>query len=151
MSELTRTTRTAPPAEPVEPVAPPRVTADASHERRRVILGAAALMAPTLIALLAVSLYPVLRSLWLSTRDTSLAAQTDKYVGLANYRNLWHDSQFWNAWTQTVWFTVASTALETLLGLGMALVLSQRFRGRGFVRAAVLIPWAIPTVVTSKM
>ena len=44
-----------------------------------------------------------------------------------------------------------STLLETLLGLGIALVLHQRFAGRGFVRAAVLIPWAIPTVVTSRM
>jgi multiple sugar transport system permease protein len=144
-------TRTAPKAPVAQNVEPPGHRADASHERRRVVLGAAALMAPTLLALLAVSLYPVLRSLWLSTRDTSLAQQTDKFVGLANYRNLWHDGQFWNAWTQTVGFTVASTLLETLIGLGVALVLSQRFRGRGFVRAAVLIPWAIPTVVTSRM
>jgi multiple sugar transport system permease protein len=121
------------------------------QERRRVVLGAAALMAPTLIALLAVSLYPVLRSLWLSTRDTSLAQQTDKFVGLTNYRDLVHDGQFWNAWRQTVGFTVASTLLETLLGLAIALVLGQAFRGRGWVRAAVLIPWAIPTVVTSRM
>ena len=128
-----------------------RAPAGARRERRRVVLGAAALMAPTLLALLAVSLYPVLRSLWLSARNTSLSQPTDKLVGLANYRNLWSDSQFWNAWKQTVGFTVASTLLETLIGLAMALVLTQAFRGRGFVRAAVLIPWAIPTVVTSRM
>ncbi len=128
-----------------------RAPAGARRERRRVVLGAAALMAPTLLALLAVSLYPVLRSLWLSARDTSLSQPTDKFVGLTNYRNLWSDSQFWNAWRQTVGFTAASTLLETLIGLAMALVLTQAFRGRGFVRAAVLIPWAIPTVVTSRM
>ncbi|MBV9129376.1 MAG: sugar ABC transporter permease, partial [Verrucomicrobia bacterium] len=59
--------------------------------------------------------------------------------------------QFWNAWIHTIQFTTASTLLETLLGLMIALVLSERFRGRGIVRAAMLVPWAIPTVVTSKM
>ena len=122
-----------------------------SHERSRLVLGALALMAPALLSLLAVSLYPVLRSIWLSFRDTTLAAQTDAFTGLENYRNLWSDDQFWNAWQQTVWFTVASTLLETLIGLGMALVLQASFRGRGLVRAVVLIPWAIPTVVTSRM
>jgi multiple sugar transport system permease protein len=125
--------------------------ADGHRERRRILLGAAALMAPTLLALLAVSLYPVLRSLWMSTRNTSLAQQSDSFVGLRNYRNLWSDDQFWNAWRQTIGFTAASTLLETLIGLAMALVLFEAFRGRGWVRAAVLIPWAIPTVVTSRM
>jgi ABC-type sugar transport system permease subunit len=114
-------------------------------------VGAVPLMVPTLAALLAVSLYPVLRSLWLSGRDTNLGVRSDKFIGLENYRHLWHDAQFWNAWRQTVGFTAASTLLETLLGLAMALVLSRAFRGRGFVRAAMLIPWVIPTVVTSRM
>ncbi|GAB3958523.1 hypothetical protein GCM10029978_003620 [Actinoallomurus acanthiterrae] len=119
-----------------------------SHRGR---LGAVALMAPTLLSLLAVSLYPVLRSLWMSARDTTLAQRTDSFTGLKNYRTLWSDAQFWNAWKQTVGFTVVSTLLETLLGLAIALVLFEAFRGRGWVRAAVLIPWAIPTVVTSRM
>jgi multiple sugar transport system permease protein len=108
-------------------------------------------MAPTLLSLLAVSLYPVLRSLWMSFRDTSLAQQTDTFTGVENYRTLLADEQFLNAWRQTIGFTVASTVLETLAGLGIALVLYETFRGRGWVRAAVLIPWAIPTVVTSRM
>jgi multiple sugar transport system permease protein len=122
-----------------------------THERRRVIGGALLLMAPALLTLLAISLYPVIRSIWLSFRDTTLAAQTDAFTGLENYRDLWSDEQFWNAWRQTLGFTFASTLLETLIGLGMALVLAANFRGRGLVRAAVLIPWAIPTVVTSRM
>jgi ABC-type sugar transport system permease subunit len=122
-----------------------------SHERARVIGGALALMAPALLTLLAISLYPVVRSIWLSFRDTTLAAQTDSFTGWDNYRDLWTDDQFWNAWQQTLGFTAASTMLETLIGLGMALVLAAGFRGRGLVRAAVLIPWAIPTVVTSRM
>lgn len=115
------------------------------------LLGAAGLVAPAMLALLAVSLYPVLRSLWLSTRDATIARPTGEFTGLDNYRDLLENEQFWNAWRQTVGFTVASTLLETLIGLGMALVLYESFRGRGFVRAVVLIPWAIPTVVTSRM
>jgi ABC-type sugar transport system permease subunit len=137
--------------------APPRAKTSAAgrgstrRERYGGHLGAAALMAPTLLALLAVSLYPVLRSLWMSARDTTLAQQTDSFTGLKNYRELAGDAQFWNAWKQTLGFTAASTLLETLIGLVMALVLFETFRGRGWVRAAMLIPWAIPTVVTSRM
>ncbi|MBV9491283.1 MAG: sugar ABC transporter permease [Verrucomicrobia bacterium] len=109
------------------------------------------LLAPALGSIGAVSVYPVLLGLWLSFRDTTLASPTDTFVGLANYRQLLVDSQFWNAWIHTIQFTAASTLLETALGLMMALVLAEPFRGRGVVRAAMLVPWAIPTVVTSKM
>jgi ABC-type sugar transport system permease subunit len=137
-------------------IAAPGAKASASwrpgrYQRHRGHLGAAALMAPTLVALLAVSLYPVLRSLWMSARNTTLAQRTDSFTGLKNYRELAGDPQFWNAWKQTVGFTAVSTLLETLLGLAIALVLFETFRGRGWVRAAVLVPWAIPTVVTSRM
>ena len=109
------------------------------------------LLAPALAAIGAVSVYPVLLGLWLSLRDTTLASPTDAFIGLGNYRQLLADGQFWNAWTHTLEFTAASTLLETALGLMIALVLSESFRGRGIVRAAMLVPWAIPTVVTSKM
>ena len=106
---------------------------------------------PALASIGAVSIYPVLLGLWLSFRDTTLASPTDTFIGLGNYRQILSDSQFWNAWIHTIQFTAASTLLETLFGLMIALVLSERFRGRGIVRAAMLVPWAIPTVVTSKM
>jgi len=109
------------------------------------------MLLPALAALTVVSVYPVLRGLWLSFRNTSLIFRTDKFVGLDNYIALAGDEKFWNAWRNTVRFTVASTALETVIGLVMALVLYEAFSGRGVVRAAMLIPWAIPTVVTSKM
>jgi len=106
---------------------------------------------PALASIGAVAIYPVLLGLWLSLRDTTLASPTDTFIGLGNYRQIVFDSQFWNAWIHTMQFTTASTLLETLFGLMIALVLSERFRGRGIVRAAMLVPWAIPTVVTSKM
>jgi ABC-type sugar transport system permease subunit len=109
------------------------------------------MLLPALAVLAAVSVYPVLQGIWLSFRDRSLIFRTDKFVGLDNYIALAGDEKFWNAWLNTVQFTVASTVLETLLGLVMALILYEAFTGRGVVRAAMLIPWAIPTVVTSKM
>jgi ABC-type sugar transport system permease subunit len=109
------------------------------------------LLVPALASIGAVSVYPVLLGLWLSFRDTTLASPTDTFIGLSNYLQLFSDGQFWNAWVHTIQFTTASTLLETSIGLMIALVLSERFRGRGIVRAAMLVPWAIPTVVTSKM
>jgi ABC-type sugar transport system permease subunit len=121
------------------------------RSRLRELRTPALLLLPTLAGLGAVSLYPIARSLWFSLRDTTLAAQTDSFVGLENFSRLAGDGQFWNAYHQTLMLTAASTLLETLLGLGIALVLFETFRGRGFVRAAMLVPWAIPTVVTSRM
>ena len=108
-------------------------------------------MLPALAAIGAVSIYPVLDGAWLSLRNTSLATQDDAFVGWLNYAHLLGDGTFWNAWRHTLAFMALSTLLETAIGLGMALVLCEPFWGRGFVRAAMLVPWAIPTVVTSKM
>src|SRR4051794_11907610 len=92
------------------------------------------LLTPALVSIAAVSVYPVLLGLWLSFRDTTLASPTDSFVGLGNYGQLFADRQFWSAWLHTIQFTGASTLLETLFGLMIALVLSERFRGRGIVR-----------------
>jgi ABC-type sugar transport system permease subunit len=122
----------------------------------RQLLGPVLLIVPMLASLLAVSLYPVLRNpvlrtIWIAFRNTSLESQSDQFTGLANVRRLASDSLFWQAWRQTLEFTAVTTIVETLLGLVIALALFKKFRGRGFVRAAVLVPWAIPTVVTARM
>lgn len=109
------------------------------------------LLLPTAISLAAIAVYPILNGIWLSLRDTSLATQEDNFIGLTNYRQMFADDQFWSAWRHTIGFTFVSTMLETLIGLGMALVLFESFFGRSAVRAAMLVPWAMPTVVTSKM
>jgi len=109
------------------------------------------LLLPTALALLSVSFYPIVNGLYLSLTDTSLITQSQNFTGLKNYILLAGDAKFWNAWRHTICFTVVSTLLETIIGLMMALVLSQYFTGRGLVRAAMLVPWAMPTVVTSKM
>lgn len=106
---------------------------------------------PSFFAIAGVSIYPVMLGIWLSFRNTTLASPVDSFVGLTNYSQLVRDEQFWNAWFHTVLFTAVSTTVETLLGLVMALILAEKFAGRGWVRAAMLVPWAIPTVVSSKM
>ena len=60
-------------------------------------------------------------------------------------------NDFWPALGNTLFFTVVTVLLETIIGLGMALVMAQNFRGRGLLRAAVLVPWAIPTAITAKL
>ena len=129
----------------------PQPRPERTSRRTAAWLTPALLLAPALAALLAISVYPILNGLWLSLRNTTLISPTDRLVGLRNYGTLLADDQFWNAWKHTITFTAASTALETALGLGMALVLHEQFQGRGLVRAAMLVPWAIPTVVSSKM
>jgi ABC-type sugar transport system permease subunit len=109
------------------------------------------LILPLLVSLGLVSIYPIFNGAWLSLTNTSLVTQEDAFVGLANYEGLLGDESFWNAWRHTVEFTVVSTLLETVLGLLMALLLYEQFVGRSLVRAAMLVPWAMPTVVTSKM
>jgi ABC-type sugar transport system permease subunit len=109
------------------------------------------LLLPTLVALGAVALYPILNGIWLSLTNTSLITNTSSFVGVANYVTLLNDGDFWNAWGHTILFTAVSSGLETVIGLAMALLLSEAFVGRSFVRAAMLVPWAMPTVVTSKM
>ncbi len=109
------------------------------------------LLLPTAISLGSVCVYPILGGLWLSLHNTMLATRENRFVGWLNYRTLAADPDFWSAWRHTLEFTAVSTLAETVIGLGMALLLVEWFPGRGLVRAAMLIPWAMPTVVTSKM
>jgi multiple sugar transport system permease protein len=73
------------------------------------------------------------------------------FVGLSQYKNLLSDSETWHALGHTVTFTVISVTVELVLGLGIALLINKAFFGRGLVRAAILIPWAVPTVVSALM
>ncbi len=109
------------------------------------------LLTPAFVSLASVSFYPIINGLYLSLTNTSLITQEQEFTGFSNFLQLWGDAQFWNAWWHTMWFTAVSTLLETVIGLGMALILYEAFHGRGLVRAAMLVPWAMPTVVTSKM
>ena len=109
-------------------------------------------LAPLLLVLAAVAAWPLLRTVAFSFTDAYLSDLAGwQFVGLANYLYLAEDPQWWRAVGNTVIFTVVSVCLETLLGLVIALALNAHLPGRGLLRAAVLIPWAIPTVVSAKM
>jgi multiple sugar transport system permease protein len=99
----------------------------------------------------AVTVYPILYVLWLSLHERLLIGNVSRFVGLENFVRLWNDARFWNALGNTLYFTVVSVALEVVLGLAIAMLLHRAFQGKGFMRAIVLIPWAIPTVVAAKM
>jgi trehalose/maltose transport system permease protein len=109
-------------------------------------------MAPMLVVLGLVAGWPLLRTIWFGFTDASLSdLSAAEFIGLINYIYLLQDPDWWNAVWNTFVFATVSVALETILGLGIALALDAHFRGRGLLRAAVLIPWAIPTVVSAQM
>ncbi|WP_144184740.1 carbohydrate ABC transporter permease [Elioraea rosea] len=120
-----------------------------ARERRR---AAAVFLAPLLGALALVALWPLARTIWFSFTDARLDdLEPASFVGFENYAFLVTDPDWWRAVSNTVVFTVASVAIETVLGIVIALVLNVRMRGRGLMRAAMLIPWAIPTVVSAQL
>ncbi|HEX5267462.1 MAG TPA: sugar ABC transporter permease [Acidimicrobiales bacterium] len=111
-----------------------------------------ALVAPALLALLAVTAYPLLYNLWNSFHHVNLsqAGASGQWAGASNYRQLLH-AGFAGALERTAAFTAVSVLVETVLGLGLALMLHRAFRGRGLLRVAVLVPWAVPTVVSATL
>ncbi len=110
------------------------------------------LVVPVLVVIAIVAIYPLIETFRLSFTDTRLASiREPNYVGFANYRNTLDDPQFWSSMQNTAIFTVATVTLETLLGMIIALTIHSNFRGRGIVRTSMLVPWAIPTVVSSLL
>ena len=106
------------------------------------------LMAPALLLLLAVFLWPILDYTWLSLQAQSVFTGLKPVpVGLANWERLLGDGRFWQDAAQTLRFAGLSLALELLLGLAFALLLHRPLPRRGLVRALVLLPWALPTTV----
>ncbi len=121
-------------------------------------------LTPMLVVLLMVAAWPLGRTIWFSFTDANINDPSiAKFVGFDNYfgeyglfANPNNTDGFWASdWgvaiRNTIQFSVVSVTLETLFGLGVAMLLNQEFKGRTFVRAAVLVPWAIPTIVSAKI
>jgi len=128
------------------------------------------LLAPTLLVILVVAGIPVIMSIresFFQTNNgvdpvTGMVAGGEKFVGLENFTSIFaggnpvqgsfgtHD-RFVNAFLNTTAITIVCVVLETLLGVAMALIMAKAFRGRGIVRAGILVPWAIPTIVSALM
>ena len=112
------------------------------------------LIAPAILLLLAITAYPLVYNVWNSFHYAvpSIPFINGKPSGLANFRRMFATgSTFEPALVHTVVFTVVSVVIEVGIGLVLALALNKPFRGRGLVRAAVFIPWAVPTVVSAEV
>jgi len=110
------------------------------------------LLVPSLAVVALVALYPLGKTVFQSfTNQEFLALEPTKWVGLQNYTTLIHDTFFRTAIWTTVKFTLITVAFEFALGLAIALVVNSSFKGRGVMRAVMLVPWAIPTVVAAQM
>ena len=111
------------------------------------------LLLPSLAVVGFVALYPLGKTVYQSFTNQEFLAgiEPTKWVGLDNYRELWHDTIFRDAVWLTVKFTLITVSFEFVLGLIIALVVNSSFKGRGVMRAVMLVPWAIPTVVAAQM
>jgi trehalose/maltose transport system permease protein len=121
-------------------------------QRRQTRLGWLLLL-PALAAVSFVALFPLGKTIYQSFTNQEFLAgiEPTKWVGLQNYRDLWHDQIFRDSVVTTVKFTLITVSFEFVLGLIIALVVNSNFRGRGAMRAVMLVPWAIPTVVAAQM
>jgi multiple sugar transport system permease protein len=120
-----------------------------AHER----IFATSLLIPCFLFVIIFAFYPIVYSFYLSLHKIILGLPSlgQPFVGLENYRELLQDRIALHSLINTLMFVFVTTFFEILFGLVIALVINKHFRGRGMVRAAILVPWAIPTVVSSQM
>jgi trehalose/maltose transport system permease protein len=111
------------------------------------------LLIPALAVVAVVAIYPLGLTIWQSfTNEQFLAGlQPVEFVGLDNYRLLIDDPFWWDSVWLTLKFTAITVSFELVLGMIIALVVNSGFKGRGVMRAVMLVPWAIPTVVAAQM
>jgi multiple sugar transport system permease protein len=119
----------------------------ATTSQRRQQLWGILTIAPALFLILALTLYPVAYSLWLSLLEKHSFFPQQRFIGLENYFYLWKDEEFWTSlWLGTV-YSFWTILFQIVLGVAAALILNETFAGRGFVRAIVLFPYMVPTIV----
>jgi len=110
------------------------------------------MVSPSLVIIAIVAAYPIAYAIWLSLHQYSVRVQgLSRWVGLNNYLDALKSNEFWSSVKTTFVFTGISVSLELVIGIGMALLMHEAFRGRGILRAVVLVPWAVLTVGTAIM
>jgi len=106
------------------------------------------MLAPGVLFLLAFVAYPFFYGIYLSLQERQVA-KAGVFVGLANYATLLHDGVFWQVSRNTFIYTIVTTVLKLVGGLAMALVMNQAFRGRNLARAFLLLPFIVPTILST--
>jgi multiple sugar transport system permease protein len=109
---------------------------------------AVVLLAPTAILLGLFIAYPFFEGVVLSLSDARVG-ERGHFVGLANFAKLWDDNIFWTSVWNTFWYTGVTTVFKLGLGLWLAMLLNRHFRGKALVRAFILLPFIIPTVLST--
>ena len=109
------------------------------------------LMAPLLAVMIAVIGWPLVDTVALSFTDAKLVGTGGNFVGLENYTKMLSSGNFQRTLVTTAWFAIISVAAEMVLGVLAALLLNQEFRGRTVLRALMILPWALPTVVNATL
>ncbi|WP_101296928.1 carbohydrate ABC transporter permease [Halegenticoccus soli] len=113
---------------------------------------AAMLLAPVVAYLVAVSYYPIAATIWTSLHDNALGLRgPPEFVGLENYRSLLSNGSFWNSLKVSLIYTGVSVPIELALGMGIALLVNRRFKGKFVAQAAILFPWALPTIINARI
>lgn len=110
------------------------------------------ILSPAALIVFGVVLIPLGATLLYSLQNIDLTAiSSGGFVGLKNYAELLTSPEFWESFGRTVYFAAVSIALELFLGMMIALLLNDGIRGQGFLRAIIILPWAIPTIVNGSM
>jgi multiple sugar transport system permease protein len=132
----------------VEPIAAQRAGwIPVTKPNRREQLAGYLTIFPALFLILALTLYPVAYSIWLSLLEKHSFFPQQRFVGLENYFYLWKDPEFWASLRLGVIYSLWTIFFQVVLGVGAALILNESFVGRGLVRGIVLFPYMIPTIV----
>lgn len=110
-----------------------------------------AMAAPSLILIFALAIYPLLYTIFISFTELNMMTGETQYKGLTNYIQAFTSGEFWNSVWVTLLFTILSLVIQLPLGVLVALLLNQEFKGRWLLRSIVLVPWAVPTLVNSTL
>ena len=147
----------------VKRLTPPRKPPRSSKQRRPAAVGHAretadrrlgyALVAPVVILLLAITAYPLIYNVWNSFHfdNLSFGGLPHNFVGWSNFSKMFKSPAWVSAFERTLAFTAVTIVFDMVVGIGLALMMHRQFRGRGFLRASILVPWAMPTVVSAML
>lgn len=108
------------------------------------------LLLPSVVLIAVMIVYPAVNTIYQSFFQirTQTAALGPKFIGIQNYVKAFHDEHFWDTMWWTLAFTAVSVFIELLIGMGLAMIMNRKIPGQGLIRTAVLVPWAIPTIVS---